>query len=220
MARLDPYATADEYREVNQDLQTGTDTTLDAMLLGVTRLVERDLSLHEGAFNSYTGTHYFTGNGTELLTLEDTDGYSYFLQDIDANGLGIDSENDGTYDGFTLDLDDAFLIGQPENTATKPYTQLRLMAWPTATVNTWPASPRSVRITGTWGHAAVPDIIKQLTIRVTRLLLDSHKGGGAQVIPGLEDIVKLPDASKEVRGIWWSVKQTYGRRLFATTLSI
>lgn len=201
-------------------MQTGSDPSIDAMLVGVTRLLERDLSLSEGAFNSYTATHYFNATGGSLLTLEDTDGYSYFLQDTNANGVGIDTEEDGTYDGYTLDLDDAFLIGMPENSSTKPFTQLRLMDWPTATITTWPIQARSVKIAGTWGHASVPDIITQLTIRLTRLLLDSHKGGGAQIIPGIEDMIKLPDAPKEVRGIWYSVKQQYGRRLFATTISI
>lgn len=220
MARTDAYATLSQYRAANRDSQTGADTTISALLLGTSRLLERDLSVHEGAFNSYSAAHYFDANGGALLTLEDTDGNTYFLQAIDADGCDIDSELDGTYDGYQLDLGDAFLVGRPENTATKPYTQLRLLPWPTATITAWPTAPRSVRITGTWGHAAVPDVISQLTIRLTRLMLDSHLGGGAQVIPAIDDMVRLPDAPKEVRGIWYSVKQLYGRRLFATTVSI
>lgn len=220
MARADAYATLAQYRAANRDSQTGADTTISALLTGTARLLERDLSVHEGAFNSYTGTHYFDANGTTVLTLEDTDGNSYFLQSIDADGCDIDSEIDGTYDGFQLDFADTFLVGRPENTASKPYTQLLLLNWPSATVTAWPLAPRSVRITGTWGHAAVPEVISQLSIRLTRLMLDSHMGGGAQVIPGIDDLVRLPDAPKEVRGIWYSVKQLYGRRLFATTVSI
>ncbi|MFZ2738433.1 MAG: hypothetical protein WAY02_09400 [Burkholderiaceae bacterium] len=220
MARADAYATLAEYRAANRDGQSGADTTISNLLTGTSRLLERDLSLQEGAFNSYTGTHYFGANGGAILNLEDTDGYTYFLQTIAANGCGIDSELDGTYDGFALDLADAFLIGQPENTASKPFTQLRLMSWASATVTVWPVAPRSVKINGTWGHAAVPDVVKHLTIRLTRLMLDSHLGGGAQVIPAIDDLIRLPDAPKEVRGIWYSVKQLYGRRLFATTVSI
>jgi hypothetical protein len=220
MARADAYATLAQYRAANRDSQTGADTTISALLTGTSRLLERDLSIHEGAFNSYTGTHYFDANGGAILTLEDTDGNGYFLQAIDSNGCDIDSELDGTYDGYQLDLADTFLVGRPENTASKPYTQLRLMGWPSATIVAWPIAARSVRITGTWGHAAIPDVITHLTIRLTRLMLDSHLGGGAQVIPGIDDLVRLPDAPKEVRGIWYSVKQLYGRRLFATTVSI
>lgn len=220
MARADPYATIAEYRAANRDGQTGADQTITDLLLGTSRLLERDLAVQEGAFNSYTGTHYFDANGGALLTLEDTDGAGYFLQSIDANGCGVDSELDGTYDGYALDLNDTFLVGLPGNTATKPFTQLRLLAWPTATITAWPVAPRAVKITGTWGHSAIPDVITHLSIRLTRLMLDSHLGGGAQVVPSIDDLVRLPDAPREVRGIWHSVKMLYGRRLFATSVSI
>lgn len=220
MARADAYATLAQYRTANADPQTAADATISAMLTGCSRLVERDLSLQEGAFNSYTGTHYFDGNGGALLTLEDSEGHTYFLQTIGSNGCGIDSEFDGTYDGFALDLNDAFLVGQPENTASKPFTQLRLMPWPTATIREWPLGPRVVKLTGTYGHAAVPDLVTQLTIRLTRLLRDSHISGGAEVIPGIDELMRMPEASREVRGIWYSVKKAYGRTLFATTVSV
>lgn len=220
MARADAYATITEYRAANADSATGSNQTVTDLLLGTSRLVERDLSLHEGAFNSYTGTHYFDGNGGALLTLEDTDGYSYFLQTVGANGIGVDTEFDGTYDGYALDFADAWVIGQPENTATKPFTQIRLMPWSAATITRWPTGPRVVKIVGTWGYAAVPDLITHLTIRLTRLLLDSHLSGGAEVIPGIDELMRMPEASREVRGIWYSVKKAYGRTLFATTVSI
>lgn len=220
MARADAYATLAQYRAANADPQTAADATISAMLTGCSRLVERDLSLQEGAFNSYTGTHYFDGNGGALLTLEDSEGHTYFLQTVGANGIGVDSELDGSYDGFALDFSDAWVIGQPENTASKPFTQIRLMPWPTATIITWPTSPRAVKIVGTFGHAAVPDLVTQLTIRLTRLLRDSHISGGAEVIPGIDELMRMPEASREVRGIWYSVKKAYGRTLFATTVSV
>lgn len=204
----------------NSDFHTSDDASIKSMLIGVTRWVERDLSVMEGAFNPHSGTYYFGAAGAQLLTLEDTDGLGYFLRAIDANGLGIDTEADGTFDGVRLDLNDAWLIGSPENAAEKPYERLRLLPYPSATATAWPDSPRSVKIAGDWGYAAVPDIITQLTIRLTRLMLDSHAGGGMAVIPGIEDAIKLPDAPREVRGIWWSVKQNYSRKFFATTVSI
>lgn len=221
MARGTQYATIAQYRAANQDAQTGTDTTLDALLVGTSRLLERDLALMEGAFNDHTGTYYFGANGGSLLTLEDTDGYGYFLRSVSGSGIGIDTEFDGTYDGIALALAaNTFIVGQPENTATQPFTQLRLLPWPTATITAWPTGPRTVKINGSWGYAAVPDLITQLTIRLARLLRDSHIGGGAQVIGSIDDLVRLPDAPREVRGIWYSVKQVYGRKMFATTVSI
>lgn len=220
MARGTAYATIAQYRYWNQDTQTGADAQLDLDLIGVSKWLDRDLSLMEGAFNTHTGTYYFGSNGGPLLTLEDTDGFGYFLQSVTGSGIGIDTEVDGTYDGVTLSMGSNFVIGQPENTATQPFTQIRLMPWPTATITAWPTGPRTVKITGTWGYAAVPDLIVQLTARLTRLTRDSHMAGAAQTIGSIDDLVRLPDAPKEVRGVWYAVKQAYGRKLFATTVSI
>lgn len=221
MARGDAYATIVQYRAANRDAQTAADTTITTILLGTSRLLDRDLAIAEGGFNAYTATHYFGGNGGQLLTLEDTDGFTYFLRTIDANSLAIDSELDGTYDGYLLDLTtDTYIIGQPENSLTKPFTQLRLLPWTAAAITTWPTTPRSVKITGAWGYATVPDLITQLTIRLTRLLVDSHLSGGAEVIPGIDELMRMPEASREVRGVWYSVKKAYGRVLFATSVSI
>jgi hypothetical protein len=111
-------------------------------------------------------------------------------------------------------------VGSPSNALTKPFTQLRILPWTAATFTSWPTTPHSIKINGSWGYATIPDLITQLTIRLTRLLLDSHLSGGAEVIPGIDELMRMPEASREVRGVWYSVKKAYGRVLFATSVSI
>ncbi|HRC63542.1 MAG TPA: hypothetical protein PLX85_10025, partial [Dehalococcoidia bacterium] len=195
MALLDAYATKDEYRAAVGSKATGTDTTLDAQLTAMTRQTERSLQVAPGGFNSHAGTYTFDAHGGQVLWLRDSADLGYFLQSITADSCGIDIEEDGTFDYYTLDLGDAWLRGLPEHAATfsEPYIALQLLAHRTnAEPTEWPDQPASVRIAGTWGWAAVPRVIKELVIHRTHELREALKGGALEAMTNFEGTTAFP----------------------------
>jgi hypothetical protein len=206
---LDAYATIDEYTARTGDKTTSPNATLTAQLLGTSRLLERDLELMPGAFNSAASqVIYVDGHGGTRLWLRDTRGLGFFVQSIDANGIGIDSENDGTYDGYALDLADAWVVGNGTN---DPHTRLDLLPWVTAaTVSAWPDRPRAVKLTCTTGYAAVPPMIVDLVCHRTYELRESMKDGGAGVLPGFDGGTPM---RPQTAWLWKNAEAMYGRRL-------
>ncbi len=209
-----PYASAGEYRL--RTAQKGENAAeLTSQLLMADRLLERTLEVPPGAFLSYSETHTFDAHGGTVLRLRDRAGAGYFLRDITANLLELDTENDGTYDGALLDLDDAWVRGLPENAALlgEPFTALEILAHlSTADPRAWPSNPASVRITGTWGWAAVPGAIKELVIDIVHGVRSAQLAGPALDVPVIEEGFTLSrDAFFRMR----EMKQRYGRRIAA-----
>lgn len=178
--QLTAYATAAEYRLRTGDQTTGVNATLDAQLLGVSRWVEEALAVMPGYFNPHVGTYIFDGSGERVLYLRDREGRGYCLTAIDADSLKIDSDLDGAFDDFTLDLADAFVRGLPENaaSASKPFTALELLTGRSSTISLWPRFPGNIEITGTFGWAAVPDQVVELVCHRTQELREHLKAGG------------------------------------------
>lgn len=215
MALLDAYATEAEYiARVGSQASTGN-TTLQAQLVTATRLLERSLGWAPGAGNSNTGIRTFDAHGGTVLRLRDSDGRQEFLQSIDADGLGIDSEDDGTYDGYSLDLDDAWLRGLPENAAahSEPYEALELLTFlSTCQPSVWPTRRAVVQITGTWGWAAVPGVLKELTVHLTHDLIEAHAGGATLEVPTL-DAAGPGLLQDQTWRLWREARAMYNRRL-------
>lgn len=192
MSLLDSYATVDDYRARIGAAGSGADAVNTAQLLSTSRLLERELGLSPGAFNSVTGvTCHFDGSGQPELTLSDRAGLCYFLQSIDAAGLGIDMDGDGVAD-YTFDLTNPWLRGLPENAAagSEPYTSLELIPYPTNPIRTFGYGYNNgygngygygygdrngvarllvaaVTVKGTWGWASVPEMVTELVVHLT-----------------------------------------------------
>lgn len=221
MALLDAYATATEYRAMTGDKATGTDATLDAQLVAMSRMVEKSLQLMAGAFNTHSGTYVFDCHGGRLLWLRDRAGLAYFLQTITANALGIDLDRDGSYDYYTLDLADTWVRGLPENAAalSEPFTAIEILGdRVNAAPTEWPEMAAGVRIAGTWGWAAVPRIVKDLVIHRTHELREAHKGGALEAMSNFEGLGGAFNASGGAMGsrtfwLWKEAERLYGRRL-------
>jgi hypothetical protein len=212
MALLSAYATATEYRARTGDATTGTNATLDAQLLGISRLLEKALRVAPGAFNEVTASaRIFPAYGGSRLWLRDSSGFGYFLQDIDDDGLGIDSERDNTFDGYVLDFDDVWLKGMPENAAahSEPYTSLELVLVGSYTISQWPTQEASVRITGKWGWATVPDLVVELVCHRTHELREALKEGGTGSLPAFAagDVPMRPSTA----WLWKEAEALYGR---------
>ena len=213
MALLDAYATDTQYRARTGDKGTGTDTTLNAQLLLASRLLERSLRVMPGAFNTHTGTYIFDALGGTVLRLRDRAGLGYFLQTITANSLGIDLDLDKTYDYYTLDLADAWVRGLPENAAafSEPFTAIELLSHiSTADPTRWPELVAGVRIVGTWGWAAVPNAVIDLTVHLVHDLRNAHQAGATLEVPTIDGSMPL---SNQTWRLWNEMKARYGRRI-------
>lgn len=213
MALLDAYATAAQFRARTGSKASGADTELDDQLLEASRLVERSLGVHSGGFNSHTGTYTFDAFDDPVLYLRDREGMLYFLQTVGANAIGVDSEGDGSFDGYQFDFDDAWVRGLPENASalSRPYTAIELLPIASATLTRWPDRPAAVRITsGTFGWATVPTTILELTVHLTHSLRQAHLADNMGNIPAIDQTLPL---SPNAVWYWRLAEREYKRRL-------
>lgn len=212
MALLDAYANAAEYRARVGKVSIAEDATILTLLTSVSRVVEKRLGVMVGAFNTHSGVYVFDGTGRSLLRLRDRAGRQYFLTAITADSLKIDSDLDGSYDDYTLDLSDAWVRGLPENAAagSEPYTAIELRPLTSATITTFPNLPGCVQITGTFGWAAVPGAIKDRVVGITRELIDVQHAGAAMLVSDVEgEIDRVPAA----RALMSLLEREYSHRL-------
>lgn len=205
-------ATAAEYRAAVGRVSTAEDATILALLTTVTRVVERRARVAPGMFGPQTDSLTFTFDapGGQVLYLRDDSGLQYFLRSVADDGIGIDSELDGTFDGYEVDLDDAWVSGKPANALqfSEPYTAIEILPHVSgAAPLCWPARNRSVRITSTaWGWAAVPGAIKQRVIGITRELIDTQHAGAAWTVDMVEEAA---DRVPSIRSLMALVEREY-----------
>lgn len=213
MALLDAYATTAEYIAITAQKATA-DSALSGQIAGMSRLLEKSLQVAPGAFNSATGTRVFDGSGEATLVLRDRYGLAYFLQTIDADSLKVDSDLDGSYDDYTLDLADAWVRGLPENAAaaSEPFREIELRALSSATLTTFPKLPGCIQITGTWGWSAVPDVIKQLVVHRTNELRQALAAGALQEVSSFEGALPMRPYTN---WLFREAERLYGRRTVA-----
>lgn len=215
MALADAYASLEEYRVRAKFSATGADEIAAAEedLAACSRLLEHELGVALGALHESTGTRIFDGSGTHVLYLRDRAGRAYYLQAIDANSLKIDSDLDGSYDDYLLDLDDAWVRGLPENAVAngEPFTSIELRSLATATLTVFPRLPGCVQITGTWGlPAALLQLAKAIVISMTRDLRDHFAAGAANQYQAIDASMPLSDQTWRLIS---SMKQALSRRV-------
>lgn len=214
MALLDSYANITQFRAAIGDKATGTDATITAELLVMSRQLERALWLAPGYFNASAAnqSRIFDGNGRAILRLRDTDGMAYCLTTLDADGLRIDSNLNGVYDDYLLDFADSWVSGLPENAAahSEPFTSIRLRPINGANLTIFPKLPGCVQITGTWGWSAVPQIITDLVIHRTHELRQGMTAGAMQSVAAFEGPIPM-----QPRTLWLfkEAEALYGRQL-------
>lgn len=212
MALLSAYATDTQYRARTGDQTTGTNTTLDAQLLGVSRLLERALQVMPGAFNTHTGTYVFDGNGESILHLRDRAGFAYPFTAITADSLKFDTDLDGSFDDYELSLGSEGVRGLPENAAafSEPFYAIELRAVSSATITKFPKLPGCVQIAGTFGWAAVPETIINLVVHRTHELREALKDGGVGTLPAFDAGVPM---RPQTAWLWKEAEGLYGRRI-------
>jgi hypothetical protein len=205
------YATADQYRERVGNQASGADSTLDAELLAASRLLDRSLGQHDGALNSHSATYEFDGDGGPVLWLRDRGGRQYLLRSVGAGGITLDTNRTGAYDGYSLDFDDAWVRGLPENAVAlgRPFTAIELLGHITSAEPTrWVAQRGLVRITSTaWGWAAVPESAVELTVHLAHDTREGHRGGATLSAPTIDD------AGLSLQSESWRLWKAYERSL-------
>ena len=204
-------ATAAEYRASNGRLAADRDTEVGVLLTSVTRIVERRQGVAPGMWNAQADSLSFTFRaiGGTRLYLRDERGLQYFLRGVASNGIDIDSERDGSFDGYQLDLADAWVVGHPRNIDQfgEPFTALDILPNVTNADPTSWADGVDVRITSTnWGWAAVPGAAKERVIHITRELIETHFAGSAYDETQVE-------AAMQSRGLMHLFEREYSHRL-------
>lgn len=178
-------------------------------------MIERSLGLCPGAFNTVASSaRTFDAYGGRELWLRDRERMAHPFTAIAADGIGIDTDVDATYDGKVIDLTDAWVRGLPDSADvfSRPYYGLELLPISSADPSTWPMRPASVRITATWGWAAVPGEVLELTVHLARDLIEGHLGGAVVELPTLEGAGGLPLTQQTWR-IWRELRQSMSRKL-------
>ena len=189
------YATWEQYQARNTT-NADHETAVTDLLPAISRLVDRRLYMMPGGFAPMNGaTFYFTGQGRRTLRLRDSEGAAYPLRSVAAGGIRPDYDRTGDYDNVAQqwDLDDAWIWPRPRDADAigRPYRSLELRRISGAPFTIWPYSDGGVRITGDWGWAATPGMIRELVIAWTRDTLDGHQGGLASVVDGMDQPIML-----------------------------
>ncbi len=220
MALTDAYATPAEYRARVGQTSTADDADLAEHMDAAARELEGHLGLPFGAFNAsaVNVTRYFDGNGIELLRLRTSDGLLNAITTIDAEGIQVDTTGDGSFDTTFDPSTESWVIPEPYNAAeaSEPWHALRLLPLSGATASVgsvlrvFPEGSHNIKIIGTWGWAAVPDLIRELTIKLARDLRDSLEAGATGELQAL-------DSGVVVRGdtwrFWKRAEARYSHRL-------
>jgi len=203
---LDPYATYTEYAQRNGRVGTADQSSIEEMLITVSRVVDRRCRVFDGMFQAqpdHTGPFIFPAHGGTRLYLRDEEGMQYLLRTVTANKIEID-DGDGTYGAYALDLEDAWVREYPVNASVvgRPYTALDLLPGVTgANPASWPASTTAVRITGTWGWATTPGAIKERVISITRELIDAHHAGASLSVGAMDATIQSVPSTRMLMGM-------------------
>ena len=201
------YATAEEYKDRNKN--AAADNALIADVVdGAARFIDRRLGWCEGAFapiSSRAVTFWPRRPPRRVLRLRDSEGTSWPLRtwtqiDVDYGGTGTPDRT------WTPDGEGDWIVAEPVSTM-RPHRVLRIWgAHNDATESIWPCDPGTVTVTATWGWPVIPDAIRELTIHVARSMLDSHAGGAAAVIQGIDSGVQMQDPLER---LWRRVEMEY-----------
>ena len=213
-------ATAAEYRQRNGRTSADDDAYLGDLLTTVTRMCERRVGVAPCMFNAQTDSLSFTFRaiGGSRLYLRDGRGSQYFLRGVAANGIDIDSEQDGTFDGYQLDLSDAWVVGHPRDALqfSEPYTAFDILPGVASADPTSWTDGYEVRITSTlWGWAAVPGSFKERVIGITRELVEAHIAGPTMTLQDIESSAQMTPGVMRLMSL---LEQEYRYRMPAGVL--
>lgn len=212
----DSYVDATYYLARNTGGSSVSDSDrLDDDLLAMSRAFDNECGLAPGTLNSVTEVDLvFDGRGGPRLDFRDDTSRLWLVRDITT--IGIDSENDGSYDGHSLTLADAWVAGFPANNATvgKPYAGLEFLTYlSTCNPSEWPKRKRVVKLSGcTLGYATMPVQVQAIVSDWTRELRDKAGAGAAA------DLERFGESMPLSNGLFHQIqrlKREFNRSLLA-----
>lgn len=216
---LTTYVSAADYRTRVGDASTGADTLLDADLLATCRLLEKSLGVVPGAFNS-SASETFTFDGVNpaasRIWLRDAAGMGFYLESIAADGVKLDTEQDGTFDGESYDpaTADTWITLGPVNAAAfgEPGRYVDILQHRTDRArDCWPTFPQSIKITGSYGWPAVPEAIAAVVAHRCNELREGLKAGAIDELAGFDAGIPM---QKNTFWLWREIEQQYGRQVW------
>ena len=191
------YASAEQYRDRNRS-SPSDDDLVDEMLSAAARYLDRRLGWCPGAFAPIAAAtiRFWPGDARRVLRLRDTEGAAWPMRtwteiSVDYGGTGIP---DHTWTPAAA----PWIVAQPAASPVtgRPYRSLRLQgSHNRATESIWPSDPGYADVTSPWGWATTPGAVREMTIHIARMLLDSHAGGAAAVVAALETGITLGDSA-------------------------
>lgn len=200
MAIADAYATFAEFKAATGLPVDTLQTTYEALLLTVSRLIEKYTGRN---FNTTAAgvVRYFDGSGEGAIEVDDFTALTLIEVD-DGSGAWATS----------IAMPASWIVYTPYAAAEKgePYTGLMMRpGYAAATLSEWPALVYAVRTTGTMGWAAVPGAINVATIAITRQLRDLVESGLTLTLESVEQAVKVNPGSFH---LLTSLQTEYSRR--------
>lgn len=213
MARDTAYISPQEFAQIAGGGGSGNiPSGLIEQIASADRMLDYSLGYAPGMFNTHSGIYDFDSVGGARLYLRD--GLDRVYPFTAITSIGIDTENDLTYDGYSWTLADAWVRPMPENNDDLglPWEALDIFAFVSgAPLATWPVRRAAVRVTGTFGHATVPERVKQLVAHTVHDLRDAHVAGGSGTPPTYDGIQM--SLTPQTWRVWLSVKAEFNRRV-------
>ena len=185
MALADPYATVAEYKAVTKKTSSTDDTEIANDLLACSRYIDNRV----GRFfvqDETPQSRIYQGSGRRRLWTDDF---------VSLTAVAIDENLDGTFSTILASTDYQTL---PLNSALGPeysaYTGIQLVWWGSRFI--FP-SISQVKITGTWGWAAVPYPISTACVQLAAILrLESPRATGE--IQNASQVLKASSDAEDI----------------------
>ena len=166
-----------------------------ARLEAASRVIDRRLGWRPDAFVPLGAAtlRVWPSVTSRTLWLRDSEGQAWPLRAWTR--LRVDCAGRGRPDFDWQPTDVAgWVISEPDGAVGRPIRQLRL--WEThdsAVLVRWPSPPGVVDVTGTWGWAATPPPIRDLTVYLARSMGDTLLGGASATVAMLDSGVPMRD---------------------------
>jgi hypothetical protein len=162
---------------------TWTDTesaVLTQLLADVSRLI--DAYTRRYFWQSDAGTvRYFTATGSATLFLDDV---------TTVTAVGTDEDGDRTYE-HTWAATDYDLLPYNAAEVSEPFTRLRVT--PRGNYSFPAGVPKGVKVTGTWGWPAVPDMVREIALlESARLWSQGRSPSGVVASPEMGTFIIEP----------------------------
>jgi len=184
------YATLAEYKTYvvarGQASSISTDASDDAMIEDIIEAVSRYIDRETGRhFYSASETRYYTSIESDTLYIDDLSTATGFL-------LYTDDDGDRTYENTWASTDYDLL---PLNAETDGFPFTMVETTPNGSY-TFPGTKKGVKITGTFGWAAVPDDIKIVCLMIAQNLYTKRSGqqsGGTVEVTAAGVVIRPED---------------------------